>query len=161
VSADAQRYWETRNQGLLEFPDAFTTTYEEGVATPPELLAERIKGMGDDFVMGAFSADGQLLGYAGFQREIRAKLRHKGKVLGMYVVPEARGTGVGKQLLIELIERVRKLDGMEQLQLTVTHSNESARRLYLSTGFVSFGVERNAIKVGSTSYAKEYMALVL
>ena len=101
------------------------------------------------------------MGYAGFQRETRAKLKHKGKVLGMYVVPEARGTGLGKQLLVELIAQVRKLEGMEQLQLTVTHSNEAARRLYLSVGFVSFGVEPDAIKVGGQRYAKEYMALAL
>lgn len=157
---DAQTYWETRNQGLREFPDAFTTTYEEGVAIPPELLAERIKGMGDDFVMGAFES-GKLLGYAGFQRETRVKLRHKGKVLGMYVIPEARGTGLGRRLLAELIERVRTLDGMELLLLTVTHSNEAARKLYLSVGFVSFGVEPNAIKVDGVGHAKEYMALAL
>jgi ribosomal protein S18 acetylase RimI-like enzyme len=159
--ADAQAYWETRNQGLKEFPDAFTTTYEEGVATPPELLAERIKGMGDDFVMGAFASNGRLIGYAGFQRETRAKLRHKGKVLGMYVAPEARGTGLGRRLLVELIERVRALDGMELLLLTVTHSNEAARRLYLSVGFVPFGVEPNAIKVDGVAHAKEHMALPL
>ena len=146
---------------MLEFPDAFTTTYEEGRATSPEKLAQRIGGDGDDFVLGAFGSDGKLLGYAGFQRETRAKLRHKGKVLGMYVVPEARGTGLGKRLLLDLIERVRALDGMELLQLTVTHSNESARRLYLSVGFVSFGVERNAIKVDGVRFAKEYMALSL
>lgn len=159
--ADAQAYWGTRNQGLLEFPDAFTTTYEEGRATSPEKLASRISGDGDDFVLGAFDADNKLLGYAGFQRETRVKLRHKGKVQGMYVVPAARGTGLGRRLLLDLVERVRALDGMESLTLTVTHSNESARQLYLSAGFISFGVEPNAIKVDGVPYAKEHMALAL
>ena len=161
TAADAQAYWETRNQGLLEFPDAFTTTYEEGRATAPEVLAQRIASDGDDFVLGAFDTADTLLGYAGFQRETRVKQRHKGKVLGMYVVPAARGSGLGKRLLLDLITRVRKLDGMELLVLTVTHSNEAARQLYLSTGFVSFGVEPNAIKVDGASYAKEHMALRL
>lgn len=161
TAADAVAYWNTRNQGLLEFPDAFTTSYEEGRATPPEKLAKRIAGEGDDFVLGAFDAHGNLLGYAGFQREVRVKLRHKGKVLGMYVVPEARGTGLGKRLLLDLIARVRALDGMELLQLTVTHSNESARQLYLSVGFVTFGIEPGAIKVDGVRYAKEHMTLAL
>jgi hypothetical protein len=38
VASDALAYWQTRNQGLKEFPDAFTTSYEEGVATPPKNL---------------------------------------------------------------------------------------------------------------------------
>ena len=122
-AADARAYWETRNRGLKEFPDKFTTGVEEGFATIPSTRAKRF-------------------GYAGFQREGRQKSRHKGMLAGMYVVPEFRSNGSGKKLLLALIDAVRQLHDMEQLNLRVTHSNAGARQLYLHTGFVPFGLEK-------------------
>ncbi len=159
---DVAQYWLVRNQGLKEFPDAFTTSYEEGVATAPEKLAKRFGGENsDDFVIGAFSTTGKLLGCTGFERETRAKQRHKGKVIGMVVIPDARGAGLGRKILAALLLEAKQLEGLEQIVLSVTHSNEGARRLYLGMGFVTFGIERNAIKVGQNYYDKEFMALNL
>jgi RimJ/RimL family protein N-acetyltransferase len=160
--ADAHAYWETRNRGLKEFPEAFTTSLKEGLATNPATLAKRFGGGdSDDFVLGAIAVDGKLAGNAGFQRESRSKSRHKGTLIGMYVVPEFRGAGVGKQLLASLIEEVRQLRVIEQINLSVTHANLGARGLYLRAGFVPFGVEKNAIKVDGVYYDKEYMTLAL
>ena len=162
VTGDALAYWQTRNRGLAEFPDAFTSSVEEGIATKPAELAKRFGGNGaDDFVLGAFADDGSLVGYAGFQRETRQKNRHKGLLVGMYVVPEHRGHGLGRALLRAMCNEVRALHAMEKLNLSVTHSNADARNLYLGAGFLPYGVEHNAIKVGGISYAKEYMSLTL
>ena len=162
VAVDAMAYWKMRNRGLKEFPDAFTTTYEEGLATAPELLAKRFGGNdSDDFVMGIFAEGGRLAGSAGFQRESRVKNRHKGTLIGMYVVPELRGRHAGRLLLDRLIDEVRLLNGMEQLNLTVTYSNEGARMLYLRAGFVTFGREKNALRVDNRYYDKEHMVLTL
>ena len=159
---DVTQYWRVRNQGLKEFPDAFITSYAEGVATAPEKLAKRFGGNdSDDFVFGAFSATDELLGYAGFARETRIKQRHKGNVVGMYVVPNARGFGLGRKIFSALLTDVKQLIGLEQINLTVTRSNEGARSLYISTGFVSFGIERSAIKVGQNYHDKEFMAFNL
>ena len=68
------------------------------------------------------------------------KNRHKGALVGMYVLPQFRGTGLGKKLLLTLMGEVRELGDMEQLNLSVTHSNTGARQLYLRAAFVSFGV---------------------
>ncbi len=162
AAADALCYWDTRNRGLKEFPDAFTTTYEEGVATPPDQLARRFGGPGsDDFVLGAFAANGDLAGHAGFQRESRIKNRHRGTLIGMYVIPEYRSQRIGHSLLDGLIAEVRAVSGLEQIILTVTRSNEAARWLYLRAGFVSYGLERNALKVDGRYYDKEHMVLAL
>ena len=162
AAGDAQAYWLTRNRGLAEFPDAFTSSVEEGIAMQSAELATRFGGNGsDDFVLGAFTDDGSLAGYAGFQRETRQKNRHKGTLVGMYVVPEFRDRGLGQTLLLKLVEEVRALHGMEKLNLSVTHSNAGARELYLRAGFVPFGVEQNAIKVCGVGFTKEYMSLTL
>ena len=44
IAADAKGYWETRNRGLREIPEAFTTAYEEGLAASPDTLVRRFGG---------------------------------------------------------------------------------------------------------------------
>ncbi len=162
IAEDALRYWQTRNAGLQELPYAFTSSYQEGLALAPEVLAKRFGGAdSDDFVLGAFGLSGELAGSVGFQREAREKNRHRGTLIGMYVTPPFRSHGLGKKLALALIEQARAIDGLEQINLTVTHCNESARQLYLQLGFMPFGIERRAIKVDGVYYDKEYMALML
>ena len=50
---------------------------------------------------------------------------------------------------------------MEQINLSVTQSNEGARSLYLAAGFVPYGLEKRALKIGDKYYDKEYLALML
>ena len=121
----------------------------------------RMRRGSDQFVLGVFAEDGTLAAQVGFERAARSKSRHKGTLIGMYVVPEFRGRGLGKQLVAALIAEARARAGMEQINLTVTHRNAEARALYLKAGFVPFGVEKNALKVDGTYYDKEYMALTL
>ena len=165
LPSDITQYWQTRNQGLKEFPEAFTTSYEEGLAIAPLKLAARFGDadtvQSDSFMLGAFSATQALLGCVGFEREVRTKQRHKAHIIGMYVIPSARGMGLSRQLLQTLINQARQQNGLQQLILTVTESNVAARELYVSSGFVSFGVEPNAIKVADVYFAKEYFALRL
>ncbi len=162
TAADAGTYWEFRNRGLKEHPDAFTTTYEEGRATAPEKLALRFGGAGsDDFVLGAFDEGGIVAGCAGFQRDPRLKHRHKGTLIGMYVAPEFRRRHVARLLLDRLLNEVRAASGIEQVNLTVTHSNDGARALYLKAGFVPFGLEKKALKFAGHYYDKEYLVLIL
>jgi len=55
--------------------------------------------------------------------------------LGIATVPDARGAGVGKALLRELIQ-VAHLDGHPGLSLSVDDGNTRALKLYEHTGFV-------------------------
>jgi ribosomal protein S18 acetylase RimI-like enzyme len=52
----------------------------------------------------------------------------------IYVVPDARNTGLGTRLLLELIEGVRERGG-KALRLAVVVENVAARRLYDRLGF--------------------------
>jgi ribosomal protein S18 acetylase RimI-like enzyme len=79
----------------------------------------------------------------------------------MYVAPEARGQGVGKALLQEVISRASELAGLEQINLMVVTTNIAARRLYLSLGFRVYGLEYHAMKRGDVYWDEELMVLVL
>ena len=53
-------------------------------------------------MVGAFY-DSRLIGMAGFYREKGLKSRHKGRVWGVYVTPEARGGGIGRKMMQALL----------------------------------------------------------
>ena len=95
----------------------------------------------------------------GFEREQRIKLKHKGIIWGMYTAPEVRGEGIGRMLLAEVIRRSLNLDGLEQIILTVTSGNKPAMKIYENIGFRSYGIEKQALKIGSEYFDDVFMEL--
>jgi ribosomal protein S18 acetylase RimI-like enzyme len=157
--ADWEAYRAIRLEALANAPEAFAADLEEQRRLAPEDWANRLRGA-DSFVLGAFEND-RIVGMVGFVRQRGPKLRHKGTVWGMYVSPGCRGKGAGRLLMQELIERARRLDGLEQLTLTVVSDNAPARQLYLSLGFQVYGREPRALKVGERYLDEELMILLL
>jgi ribosomal protein S18 acetylase RimI-like enzyme len=158
--ADAELFRRHRLDALREAPAAFSADYETNAQRPLSDFAARIRTAPDNFMMGAFRSDA-LVGFAGFYRSDGPKQRHKGNIWGMYVVPHARGTGVGRQVLSAIIDRARSLEAIEQIHLSVVADNTAARALYLSTGFETFGREPHALRIGDRYYDEEHMVLFL
>jgi ribosomal protein S18 acetylase RimI-like enzyme len=94
-------------------------------------------------VFGGFFGD-SLVGVAGFYRHEGIKMSHKGVLWGMYLKPEARGSGLAPILVERLLEYAGK--EVEQVQLTVVASNPRAIRFYERIGFVPYGLEKEALK---------------
>ncbi|MEO7761781.1 MAG: GNAT family N-acetyltransferase [Casimicrobiaceae bacterium] len=162
--SDAPTYHALRLRMLRIYPDAFTSSYEEDSEKPLAWVVQRLApadGSLTDFVLGAFAVDAALVGSIGFSVESRGKQRHNGFIFGMYVAPEFAAQGIGRALLGRCIERARRIPGVEQINLTVTATNHRARRLYEMAGFIAFGIEDRALKVGDVYYAKAHMMLTL
>ena len=156
--ADAPSYRALRVRALWEYPEAFTSSYEEEDKRPIEASEKRLDSEHSLF-WGAFE-DGQLCGMVGLERETRAKNRHKATVVGMYVASEHSNGGIGRALVDVLLEEARR-EGIELLVLTVTEGNAAASALYESAGFRSFGIEPRAIKVDGQAFGKNHMYLDL
>jgi ribosomal protein S18 acetylase RimI-like enzyme len=156
--SDAAAHRALRLRSFRDHQEAFTTSYEE---LEQQSLADAEKRIvaANMKLWGAFEG-GKLCGYVGLEREARAKNRHKATLVGMYVVPEAAGSGVGRALVAALLADARA-DGLESIVLTVTEGNEKAVKLYERCGFRSFGIEPHAIKVSGRVYAKNHMVLLL
>jgi GNAT superfamily N-acetyltransferase len=58
--------------------------------------------------------------------------------LGMALVPAARGRGLGRRMLVVLVEAVRA-SGAPGVSLSVEDGNDRARALYESLGFLPAG----------------------
>jgi len=159
---DAEAYRAVRLRALKNDPDSFGSSYEEEVLRPLEKFAERLKNTAYSFSIGSFDDGGSLIGIVNFVRENRIKTAHRGNVYGMYVEPGFRGCGVGRSLLLALIERaMEECEGLEQIHLTVESNNKPAKRLYASLGFEVYGVEPHALKVSGHYLDADLMVLRL
>lgn len=162
---DAPEYRALRLRAFREHPEAFTSAYEEEVLKPLAYTEQRLASGSSAWYWGAFAADPQtgadvLVGCVGLDREQRLKNRHKAVVIGMYVAPEQARRGLGRALLAALLADARASD-LEQVVLSVTHGNASAEKLYQDAGFISYGIEPKAIKVGTRYFGKNLMFLSL
>lgn len=84
--------------------------------------------------------------------------RHIG-TLGMGLLPEVRGRGLGSQLLDRAIKAAWTA-GLSRIELTVRDDNLVARRLYEKFGFDVEGVLRKASIVGDQVNDVVMMALL-
>jgi ribosomal protein S18 acetylase RimI-like enzyme len=158
---DADTYWHLRLEALEREPQSYGESAGEHRATTVDAAAERLTANPDDnFVLGAFQ-EGQLVGMAGFFRYQMGKARHKGRIWGVYVRQSCRGKGIGRALLVALLDRIKACPGVEQVTLTVVSGQEAARSLYRSLGFSPFGVEPRGLKVGDRYLDNEHMVLQL
>ena len=110
------------------------------------------KNTSENFTLGAFSDEGELLGTAGFKRELFVKLKHKGLIFRMYVSEKAKGQGIGRKLLQAILERASKDKTLKQIYLTVVANNHRAKSLYRSEGFEIFSTERNSIRMADNEF---------
>lgn len=152
---DAEGYRELRLEALREYPEAFQATYESAADLPVEAYARRLQMYA---LFGGF-IDGRLAGFVGFYPLRNPKIAHKAILWGMYVRPEARGSGLADAMLDAVLEHAR--GQVEQVMLSVIVSNERARRFYERRGFEPYGLERHALKIDDKYHDEEFRVLFL
>ncbi|MEQ8471946.1 MAG: GNAT family N-acetyltransferase [Marinoscillum sp.] len=152
-SQDRDRYNQFIQQGLREDAESFRISINDPAVFPTEDTSY-------SFTLGAFEND-QIIGVVSFYRDggDREKLKHKGWLVRMLVASTHRGKGVGSALIQALIERVRHLEGIERINLTVM--SPKAKALYEKLGFVCFAEEPEAVKSGEQYCTEFQMSLKL
>lgn len=159
--ADTGKYQTLRLKALKKSSEAIGSTYEREKNFTLETVKQRILSTEKKFTLGAFDKKNVLMGTVLFVRDSNIKMQHKGSILGLYVSSDNRGQGIAKSLLIEVIEIVRRWNGMEQINLTVVSTNLSAKKIYSDLGFEVFGTEKKAMKYDNQYYDEDLMVLFL
>ncbi len=139
-AADAAAFRQLRLEGLRDHPEAFGASHDEEAALPLTDFADRLAA---NLVLGGF--DGDLQGCIALARGRSAKTRHIATIWGVYVRPAARGTGLAARLLDAVI--ARGLEDCRSLRLSVSATNQPARRLYQRAGFTDWALDREALLV--------------
>ncbi|MFW0777912.1 MAG: GNAT family N-acetyltransferase [Rickettsiales bacterium] len=147
---DAEIFKTLRLRSLKEEPDSFFFTYKE---TKDKPLSYWQGLLAKEYNIGAFMAD-QLVGFSGMWVEEGEKIKHRAYLGAVYVAPEARGKGVAKRMLGDLIQKAEEI-GLEHLRLSTNSKNETNVGLYTKMGFEPYGIEKNYLKLEDGSYIDE------
>jgi ribosomal protein S18 acetylase RimI-like enzyme len=131
-SEDWERLRDVRLRALASDPDAFLETVEEARTFPDERWRERARPSDDDvtFVYGQNEAFAGMV--SAFVDDNDPETVH---LVGMWVEPDLRGSGVARELVERIIEWSRG-HGRARVVLSVEAGNRRAARLYEKCGFV-------------------------
>lgn len=157
---DAADYRALRLEALRRAPEAFGESHEDAAGRDEAYWT----GLFSDSANRAFfGADfgGRLLGAANFMRAGGTKQAHKSWLFGMFVDPEARGTGCAAGLVDAIVGHARQTDGVVQIHLGVAAENSRARRLYEKAGFMPYGTEPRGLKFGDRFIDEVFMVKFL
>ena len=136
-------------------PQAFTSSVRERAVMPLSWWEARLTSQ-LDVVLGAFEG-GTLAGIVGLAFEPREKARHKATLFGMYGAADFRQHGVGFELVQAALAEAHNHPELKLVQLTVTAGNDAAFTLYQRCGFIQFGLEPLAVRVGEDYFDKIHM----
>ena len=153
-----ERYRHLRLQGLEEHPDAFGETAEHFKSVTSEALVERLKSSEKlgGFILVAEDPERQFVGTVGLGVTDSEKTAHRSILWGMYIRPDARGTGLGRRLVEECLLRAKACHRLELVLLSVVTTNQAAFNLYKSSGFEVYGTDPAVLKIGNR-YFDEYL----
>ena len=158
-STDSNAFFHLRLEGLKLIPSAFGASFvDENTIGPSRWDSLLGQTNQSNVIYGAFN-DGVIVGCIGVMQESGSKAKHKAKIWGMYVKQEFQGQGLGKRLVRQAIEHARSIPNVKLINLSVEPGNTSARALYTSCGFISWGTEPKALLVDGKFYDEDHMML--
>ncbi|QOQ73414.1 GNAT family N-acetyltransferase [Pseudomonas poae] len=154
-AGDAEGYRALMLEAYGAYPQAFTSSVAERALMPLSWWQKRLDNPLDS-LLGAFDGD-VLAGIVGLAYEPREKARHKVTLFGMYVNDAYQRNGLGRQLVEAALAEARKHPRLQVIQLTVTAGNDAAFALYQRCGFIQYGLEPLAVRVGEDYFDKIHM----
>ena len=150
-----QEYRDLRIKSIHENPQSFHDTVEECLSKDKSFWTNWYK----NHLLA--EENGQLIGMVGGYRESKPMLKHVSHIVSFYVDPLHRGKGVGKKLLVAMIEKLSFHHRSKKITLGVVTTQQSAIHLYESLGFQRVGHSKYAVRVGEKYYDEYMMELYL
>ncbi|QHF43426.1 GNAT family N-acetyltransferase [Pseudomonas sp. S35] len=155
TAGDAEAYRALMLEAYGVYPQAFTSSVAERAAMPLSWWEKRLDNPLDR-LLGGFDGD-ELAGIVGLAFEPREKARHKVTLFGMYVTAVYQHKGLGRRLVQAALDEARQHPRLKVIQLTVTAGNDAAFALYQRCGFIQYGLEPLAVRVGVDYFDKIHM----
>jgi demethylmenaquinone methyltransferase/2-methoxy-6-polyprenyl-1,4-benzoquinol methylase len=151
---------EVRLAALADSPDAFGSTLEEERDADEDHWRSWITGEGWGGAVATFVADDgtRFVGMAtGFRPDDASDIVH---LFAMWVRPERRRQGIGRELVAAAIGWASEHASVEQVVLRVTTTNAAAVRFYASCGFVGTSDAPEHLREGSSITTQRMRLLI-
>ena len=131
---DAALFRAIRLEALATDPAAFASSLADWRDRPLADWENRMTAM------PTFAAlrDEDAVGTMGWMRERYARLAHRALLVGVYVTPAVRGTGLARRLLDRVLGAARA-EGILQMELGVSTATPRAQAFYARAGFAQVG----------------------
>ena len=140
----------TETEFFVIQPDEFPPTVEE----ERTWIQDHLDHPGKIILLA--EADETIIGSVTFEAGVFRRISHRGN-LGLAVVKERRGKGVGTALLHALLDWAESSPVIDKVCLDVFAINTPAIRLYTKLGFIEEGRRINDIKRGPGDYVDTVM----
>jgi RimJ/RimL family protein N-acetyltransferase len=157
---DLDAYRDLRLEGLREHPEAFGSDYATSLAQSREWWLDRVAPKGDGGTIQVADDGRALVGTAGLLRGNSPKQRHGAVLVGVYVRPAWRGTGLAGALIESCLAWGRE-QGVRKVTLGVAAVNTPAIRRYTACGFTVYGVEPEVIVHDGIAYDELLMVRMI
>ncbi len=122
-------------------------------------IEDRIEMIADGKFYSLVAIDpdsGEIVANISYTFSPRVKLAHVGD-LGIGVLPDWRGSGLGSLMLARSIEDMRARPGVSRLELAVMVGNDHAMAMYERVGFVVEGHKNRSMRQPDGSYVDEIL----
>jgi RimJ/RimL family protein N-acetyltransferase len=126
-------------------PDEFPPTEEE----ERPWVQDHLDSPGKILLLA--EASGYIIGSVNFENGLYRRIAHRG-YLGIAVIKQWRGQGVGTALLQMLLQWASTNPLIDKVSLDVFATNHGAIRLYKKLGFIGEGLRLKDIKLGPGRY---------
>ncbi len=158
-----REYKTLRLHAIMQDPYAFGRTYEEDAMLPDNIWKQRLKDGQDGKTSYMLFAErsGILVGMIGALLDEGAITQHRACVVSFYVLPEARGKGIGRKLLTKLLEKLENDSRIVIAYLFVNQRQEAALQLYKIEGFTQVGTIEHAFAYHGQYHNAVYMSKTL
>ena len=125
-----------------------------------EAFIKNIRESADSYMLAIY-VDDVIVGSCALNFFRNIKQRHRGTI-GIAIVPEYQGMGIGSLLFDEIISIAKNRRDVTQLELGVMKDNIRAKRLYSSKGFIKTGEHPRELRLPDGTYLDgETMVLFL
>lgn len=158
---DAEPFLVLRQRSLNDEPWSFGASPEDDRF---QTIADACAAISADPAEGrsycVAAPGGELAATAYLAFNARVKFRHRATIFGVYTAPEHRRKGLARALIQALLAEARDL-GVSVVGLSASDRAHAAVALYASLGFITWGTEPDAMRIGDASAAEIYMQITL
>ena len=163
---DANAYTILRREMLADSPWAFLRSPQDDPGCNAAGLMTSLSKPTGFAIAAAFAHDQPTtpVAVAGIVRSEPIKAAHRALIWGVYTSPTHRGHGLARSIIAAAIEAARAwpvTPRVDCFTLSVSEKSTAAYGLYLSMGFVPWGTEPDAVRLGDgkPGYAEVHMQL--